>query len=79
METALITGVAGFIGSALGKIVCGCRFQSYYPITPASDESKFLKSYTITKRLELCEGMQQFYVIGKLGDRKSTRLNSSHT
>ena len=23
---------------------CGCRFQSYYPITPASDESVFLES-----------------------------------
>ena len=25
----------------LGKMVCGCRFQSYYPITPASDESQY--------------------------------------
>ncbi len=36
--------VQGFQGTALGKIACGCRFQPYYPITPASDESVFLES-----------------------------------
>ena len=36
--------VQGFHGTALGKMVCGCRFQPYYPITPASDESVFLES-----------------------------------
>jgi 2-oxoglutarate ferredoxin oxidoreductase subunit alpha len=30
--------------SAMGKIVAGCRFQTYYPITPASDDSEFLES-----------------------------------
>ena len=34
----------GFYGTALGKMACGCRFQPYYPITPASDESVFLES-----------------------------------
>ena len=29
---------------ALGKITAGCRYQSYYPITPASDESEFLEA-----------------------------------
>lgn len=28
---------------ALAKIGCGCTFQSYYPITPATDESLFLE------------------------------------
>ena len=36
--------VQGFQGTALGKMACGCRFQAYYPITPASDESVFLES-----------------------------------
>jgi 2-oxoglutarate/2-oxoacid ferredoxin oxidoreductase subunit alpha len=36
--------VQGFQSTGLGKIACGCRFQSYYPITPASDESVFLES-----------------------------------
>jgi 2-oxoglutarate/2-oxoacid ferredoxin oxidoreductase subunit alpha len=36
--------VQGFQSTAIGKIACGCRFQSYYPITPASDESVFLES-----------------------------------
>ncbi|HEX4919935.1 MAG TPA: 2-oxoacid:ferredoxin oxidoreductase subunit alpha [Candidatus Bathyarchaeia archaeon] len=30
---------------ALGKIVGGCRVQTYYPITPAADESEFLESH----------------------------------
>lgn len=35
----------GTQAAALGKIVAGCRFQTYYPITPASDESEFLESH----------------------------------
>ena len=30
---------------AMGKIVGGLRFQSYYPITPAADESFFLEAH----------------------------------
>lgn len=29
---------------ALGKIAAGCRFQTYYPISPATDESVFLEA-----------------------------------
>lgn len=36
--------VQGHFGASIGKIVSGCRFQSYYPITPASDESVYLES-----------------------------------
>ncbi|HSB57425.1 MAG TPA: 2-oxoacid:ferredoxin oxidoreductase subunit alpha [Nitrosopumilaceae archaeon] len=36
--------IQGHQASGLGKMACGCRFQSYYPITPASDESVFLES-----------------------------------
>ncbi len=36
--------VQGYQAAGLGKMACGCRFQSYYPITPASDESVFLES-----------------------------------
>ena len=39
--------VQGHQGTAIGKMVCGCRFQSYYPITPASDESVYLESHEI--------------------------------
>ncbi len=39
--------VQGYQGTAIGKIACGCRFQPYYPITPASDESVFLESNEI--------------------------------
>jgi 2-oxoglutarate/2-oxoacid ferredoxin oxidoreductase subunit alpha len=39
--------VQGHQGTSIGKMVCGCRFQSYYPITPASDESVYLESNEI--------------------------------
>lgn len=39
-----MTIVQGSQSSALGKMVAGCRFQTYYPITPASDDSEFLES-----------------------------------
>jgi 2-oxoglutarate ferredoxin oxidoreductase subunit alpha len=39
--------IQGHQGTALGKMACGCRFQPYYPITPASDESVFLESNEI--------------------------------
>ena len=39
--------VQGHQGTSIGKMVAGCSFQSYYPITPASDESVFLESNEI--------------------------------
>ncbi|MDG7028027.1 MAG: 2-oxoacid:acceptor oxidoreductase subunit alpha [Nitrososphaerota archaeon] len=37
--------VVGNQAVALGKIAGGCRLQTYYPITPASDESEFLEAH----------------------------------
>ena len=34
----------GFQAVGLGKLVAGCRFETYYPITPAADECEFLES-----------------------------------
>lgn len=31
---------------AMAKELAGCRFQTYYPITPASDESEFLEGHS---------------------------------
>ena len=39
--------VLGNQSSAMGKMVAGCRFQTYYPITPASDDSEYLESHEI--------------------------------
>ena len=39
--------VQGNQSSAMGKLVAGCKFQTYYPITPASDDSEFLESNQI--------------------------------
>jgi 2-oxoglutarate ferredoxin oxidoreductase subunit alpha len=35
----------GAQATAMGKILAGCRFQTYYPITPATDESEYLESH----------------------------------
>src|ERR687898_3467559 len=42
--------VQGNQSSAMGKIIAGCRFQTYYPITPASDDSEFLESNQIIEQ-----------------------------
>ena len=39
--------LSGSQAAAIGKLLGGCRFQTYYPITPASDESEFLESNQI--------------------------------
>jgi 2-oxoglutarate ferredoxin oxidoreductase subunit alpha len=38
--------INGTTATAIGKILGGCKFQTYYPITPASDESEYLESHT---------------------------------
>jgi 2-oxoglutarate ferredoxin oxidoreductase subunit alpha len=43
--------VQGNQSSAMGKITAGCRFQTYYPITPASDDSEFLESNQIIEQI----------------------------
>ncbi|MFN2435080.1 MAG: 2-oxoacid:ferredoxin oxidoreductase subunit alpha [Nitrososphaeraceae archaeon] len=44
--------ISGSQAAALGKILGGCRFQTYYPITPASDESEFLESNQIIDQVD---------------------------
>jgi 2-oxoglutarate ferredoxin oxidoreductase subunit alpha len=44
--------ISGSQAAAVGKILGGCRFQTYYPITPASDESEFLESNQIIDQVE---------------------------
>lgn len=48
--------VQGNQSSAMGKITAGCRFQTYYPITPASDDSEFLESNQIIGQTDNNEG-----------------------
>jgi 2-oxoglutarate ferredoxin oxidoreductase subunit alpha len=44
--------VQGSQSSALGKIVAGCRFQTYYPITPASEDSEFLETNQVIEQID---------------------------
>ncbi len=34
---------------AVGKVLGGCRIQTYYPITPAADESEYLEAHEILR------------------------------
>jgi 2-oxoglutarate ferredoxin oxidoreductase subunit alpha len=47
--------LTGNDSTALGKLMGGLRFQTYYPITPASDESTLLESHEEMKFLESAE------------------------
>jgi 2-oxoglutarate ferredoxin oxidoreductase subunit alpha len=44
--------ISGSQAAAIGKILGGCRLQTYYPITPASDESEFLESNQIIDQVD---------------------------
>lgn len=48
--------VQGNQSSALGKLTAGCKFQTYYPITPASDDSEFLEANEIVPQAEGKDG-----------------------
>lgn len=60
--------VLGHEGTSLGKIAAGCRFQSYYPITPASDESMYLEAH---ERLSLKGGGSGSTVVVQVEDEIS--------
>lgn len=57
--------VQGNQASAMGKIVGGCRFQTYYPITPASDDSEFLEANQI---FDLTDGNKGSIVVVQTED-----------
>jgi 2-oxoglutarate/2-oxoacid ferredoxin oxidoreductase subunit alpha len=42
--------ISGNQAVALGKVLGGCRIQTYYPITPAADESEYLEAHEIFKK-----------------------------
>jgi Pyruvate:ferredoxin oxidoreductase and related 2-oxoacid:ferredoxin oxidoreductases, alpha subunit len=44
--------LTGNDGAAIGKIMGGLRFQTYYPITPASDESTIIEEHEDLKWIE---------------------------
>ncbi len=45
-ERILLTGNQAV---AMGKVLGGCRVQTYYPITPAADESEYIEAHEILK------------------------------
>lgn len=41
--------VSGNQAVAMGKVLGGCRIQTYYPITPAADESEYLEAHEVLR------------------------------
>jgi len=39
--------ISGNQAVAIGKVLGGCRVQTYYPITPAADESEYIEAHEI--------------------------------
>ena len=54
--------LSGNQAAALGKVLGGCRVQTYYPITPAADESEYLEAHEIIK-IKTDEGKGSIIVI----------------
>ncbi|MEM0287087.1 MAG: 2-oxoacid:ferredoxin oxidoreductase subunit alpha [Nitrososphaerota archaeon] len=52
--------ISGNEAVALGKLVGGCRMQTYYPITPASDESEFLEAH---ENFDVVDGKNSILVV----------------
>jgi 2-oxoglutarate ferredoxin oxidoreductase subunit alpha len=50
---------------ALGKLLGGCRFQTYYPITPAADESEYIEENEI---LQLASGQNGSIIVTQTED-----------
>jgi 2-oxoglutarate ferredoxin oxidoreductase subunit alpha len=48
--------VQGNQSSALRKLSAGCKFQTYYPITPAADDCEYLEANAIIPSLDGNEG-----------------------
>jgi 2-oxoglutarate/2-oxoacid ferredoxin oxidoreductase subunit alpha len=63
--------VQGNQSSALGKMVAGCRFQTYYPITPASDDSEFLEANEILDLYDSGSGKKGSTVVMQTEDEIS--------
>jgi 2-oxoglutarate ferredoxin oxidoreductase subunit alpha len=48
--------IQGTQAVALGKLLGGCRLQTYYPITPAADESEYLEEHELFETVTGGEG-----------------------
>jgi 2-oxoglutarate ferredoxin oxidoreductase subunit alpha len=53
---------------ALGKLAGGCTFQTYYPITPASDESVYLEAHETFKLTDQTDGQEGSIVVVQTED-----------
>jgi len=53
---------------ALGKLAGGCTFQTYYPITPASDESVYLEAHETFKLSDGADGHEGSIVVVQTED-----------
>src|SRR6266699_1202211 len=62
---------------AIGKVKAGCGFQTYYPITPATDESEYLESHQGTYNMIVVQAEDEISAINIATGAAHAGLRSS--
>jgi len=68
--------IDGNTASAIGKIIGGLRFQAYYPITPASDESTYIEANQLVK-MQTKEGIKEGGIVVFQTEDELSAINSA--
>ncbi|MBO0888899.1 2-oxoacid:acceptor oxidoreductase subunit alpha, partial [Candidatus Bathyarchaeota archaeon] len=69
--------IRGVQAVAIGKIKAGCGFQTYYPITPATDESEYLESHQESYNMIVVQAEDEISAINMATGAAHAGLRSS--
>ena len=69
--------IRGVQAVAIGKIRAGCGFQTYYPITPATDESEYLESHQADYNMIVVQAEDEIAAINMATGAAHAGLRSS--
>ena len=69
--------IRGVQAVAIGKVKAGCGFQTYYPITPATDESEYLESHQVTYNMIVVQAEDEISAINMATGAAHAGLRSS--
>src|SRR5438093_10223513 len=69
--------IRGVQAVAIGKVKAGCGFQTYYPITPATDESEYLESHQGTYNMIVVQAEDEISAINMATGAAHAGLRSS--
>ena len=69
--------IRGVQAVAMGKVKAGCGFQTYYPITPATDESEYLESHQVSYNMIVVQAEDEISAINMATGAAHAGLRSS--